>query len=338
MVGHASRLKHQPAPASRQPAPDSSRLHVFSLASFLFFATLCVLTLGVRVPASRRGWLHTKGGLVKPLLWAGLVVLCMLPHNSVFLQYFEAARAGGALFLLLQLVIILDLVLTHNEHYLSLDDAASRAKLVLGALVCNAAAVAGIACMYVYLWKTQRDLAFITVTLLLYVLFTLVSLLPGVHAGIFTSGAVGAYATYLCSTAILSDPEHTGSTPRWLQAVGFAIAMLAIVHSTLSLGSSHSGFDVAPSSEQLADVDEDGEPRSVHPLAYSFFHFVFALGCMYSAMLFTSWSNADAYSQWSVDKGTASMWVKIGCEWAVAVLYLWIMLAPLVFASRDFTP
>lgn len=30
-------------------------------------------------------------------------------------QYFQAARAGGALFLLLQLVIILDFVLTTNE-------------------------------------------------------------------------------------------------------------------------------------------------------------------------------------------------------------------------------
>lgn len=45
-------------------------------------------------------------------------------------------------------------------------------------------------------------------------------------------------------------------------------------------------------------------------------------------MLFTFWSNADAYSAWNVDKGTPSMWVKIGCEWACALLYLWIICAP----------
>jgi len=270
-------------------------------------------------------------------------------------QYFQAARAGGALFLLLQLVIILDFVLTTNEacrartrdgptfRHRSLctpavvkDDAFSRTKLVVGAVVCNGGAIVGIVCMYLFLWHSQRDLAFITVTLILYVMFTAFSLLPGVNAGIFTSGAVGAYCVYLCSTAILSDPEHTGSTPRWLQAVGFAIAMGAIVYSTMSLGSESGSFEVAPSSEQLEEAGEDGEPLSVHPLSYSFFHFVFALGTMYAAMLFTSWSNADAFSQWAVDKGTPSMWVKIGCEWACAALYLWIIFAPMVCTGRDF--
>jgi hypothetical protein len=58
---------------------------------------------------------------------------------------------------------------------------------------------------------------------------------------------------------------------------------------------------------------------------------------MYAAMLFTSWSNADTFALWDVDKGKASLWVKIGCEWAAAALYLWMLVAPLVCRGRDFT-
>ncbi len=101
--------------------------------------------------------------------------------------------------------------------------------------------------------------------------------------------------------------------PRWLQAVGFAIALFALIYSTATAGGEPRSFDVAPVSLASADGSEDGEPAEVHPLSYSFFHFVFALGAMYAAMLFTSWTNADTFSQWSLDKGLASMWVKISC-------------------------
>ena len=57
---------------------------------------------------------------------------------------------------------------------------------------------------------------------------------------------------------------------------------------------------------------------------------------MYAAMLFTSWSPAEQFAQWDVDKGEASMWVKIGCEWAAAALYTWMLIAPLVCRDREF--
>ena len=309
-----------------------------SLGTVLFFSLLCAWTLGLRVPASWRGRVHTHGGPLKLVLCAGLIALCFLLHNSTLERFFQFARAGGAVFLLFQLVVILDAVMSQNEAALLRDDALSRAKLIVGALVTHCGTIAGVACMYVYLWKSQRDLAFITVTLLLYVIFTVVSLLPQVNAGLFTSGAVSAYCTYLCATAIGSDPSHSGGQPKWLQAVGFAIAVGALVYSTASIGDQGEQFDVAPSQEQLANVDEEGEPREVHPLSYSFFHLTFALGACYAVMLFTSWSNSSSYAQWTLDKGVASMWVKIACEWACAVLYLWILLAPVVMQSRDFTP
>ena len=342
----ASQVRQLLVSTTGAPHTDLLPPRLLSLGTCLFFSSLCALTLGVRDPASRRGVLQRRGWVLKLLIWAGLVALCFLPSNAVVENYFQAARAGGAMFLLLQLIIILDAVVTFNEDCLERDDTASRAKLIAGATACNAGAIAGVTCMYVYLWHTDRNLAFITVTACIFALLTLLSFHPRTSGGIFTSGAVTAYCTYLCAVAIMSDPS-SGSmshTPRWLQAVGFAIALFALVYSTATAGgntSSQRTFDVAPGVMGGGVTDpetgEEMEPVEVHPLSYSYFHFVFALGAMYSAMLFTSWTNADTFSAWSLDKGVASMWVKVGCEWAAASLYCWILLAPLICPGRDFT-
>lgn len=303
-----------------------------SLGTCLFFSVLCALTAGVTDPRSWRGVVHRRGWALKLLVWAGLVALCFLPSNAVVETYFQAARAGAAVFLLLQLVIILDAVVTFNEEALERDDAASRAKLITGALAFNCGAIAGVACMYVYLWHTDRNLAFITVTAGIYALLSLLSLHPSTSGGIFTSGAVTAYCTYLCAVAIMSDPgssaQQVTHTPRWLQVLGFAIALFALVHSTATAGggdAAQRSFDVAPigimvGGGGVGDPEEgEGLPQEVHPLSYPYFHCIFALGAMYSAMLFTSWTNADTFSEWSLDKGVASMWVKVGCGACVVV-------------------
>ena len=169
----------------------------------------------------------------------------------------------------------------------------------------------------------SHSLSLRTVTACIFALLTLLSLHPRTSGGIFTSGAVTAYCTYLCAVAIMSDPGSSGAiaqTPRWLQAVGFAIALFALVYSTATAGGNTSAqrtFDVAPGAISGGGTDpetgEQLEPGEVHPLSYAYFHFVFSLGSMYSAMLFTSWTNANTFSAWSLDKGLASMWVKVGC-------------------------
>ena len=104
---------------------------------------MCVATLGVRHPASVRGLLHTRCFALMLPAWAGLVALSFLPSNDAVNSYFEVARAGGAVFLLLQLIIIMDLVYGTNERWLEQDDTPSRAKLIAGAFLFNAGTLAG---------------------------------------------------------------------------------------------------------------------------------------------------------------------------------------------------
>ena len=114
-----------------------------SLGTCLFFSVMCCATLGVRRPASCRGVLHTRCFALMLPAWAGLVALSFLPSNAAVNSYFEVARAGGAIFLLLQLVIIMDLVYGTNEKWLERDDTLSRVKLIAGAFLFNAGTVTG---------------------------------------------------------------------------------------------------------------------------------------------------------------------------------------------------
>ena len=85
---------------------------------------------------------------------------------------------------------------------------------------------------------------------------------------------------------------------------------------------------------------EEEQERERHPLYFSIFNAIMGLGAMYAAMMFNNWSYTSQLQKLSLDKGLGSMWVKLSCEWAAAVLYLWMLLAPVLgrrcCPGRDF--
>lgn len=78
------------------------------------------------------------------------------------------------------------------------------------------------------------------------------------------------------------------------------------------------------------------EPRPV-TYVYSFFHLIFALASMYSAMLLTGWGGANLAEKDIIDVGWASVWVRITTQWITAALYIWSLVAPQFFPDRDFS-
>lgn len=85
-------------------------------------------------------------------------------------------------------------------------------------------------------------------------------------------------------------------------------------------------------------ADEDTKKDAPRPVSYSysFFHLIFSLASMYSAMLLTGWSTSVGESGKLVDVGWASVWVRIVTEWATAALYIWSLVAPVLFPDREF--
>lgn len=86
------------------------------------------------------------------------------------------------------------------------------------------------------------------------------------------------------------------------------------------------------------DGNEEEKNEKAKPVtySYSFFHLIFSLASMYSAMLLTGWSTSVGESGKLVDVGWPSVWVRIVTCWATAILFLWSLVAPIMFPEREF--
>lgn len=197
--------------------------------------------------------------------------------------------------------------------------------------------VVGVILMYI--WYTPEpscllNIFFITWTIVLLQLMTSVSLHPKVNAGILTPGFMGLYAVFLCWSAIRSEPpdekciRKAGTTAKgdWLTIISFVVAVLAIVIATFSTGIDSKCFQFR---KDETEKDDDV------PYGYAFFHFVFATGAMYFAMLLIGWNSHHSMKKWTIDVGWTSTWVRIVNEWLAAVVYIWMLLAPLIWKSRQ---
>lgn len=89
-----------------------------SFAVAVFFAFLGLLAAAVPVT-------HLGGWLVKLLLWAALVGVSFLPASDAMLQYAAVARGFSVLFLLVQVLIIIDLAYNAHEWLVARVDRAN---------------------------------------------------------------------------------------------------------------------------------------------------------------------------------------------------------------------
>ncbi|GJN05612.1 hypothetical protein PR202_ga23259 [Eleusine coracana subsp. coracana] len=205
----------------------------------------------------------------------------------------------------------------------------------IGAYVCS---ILGIVLMYVWYAPSltcKINILFITVTLVLVMLMTLVSMSTKFKAGFLAPGLMGVYVVFLCWSAIRSEPHteicnrkaEVATSADWLNIASFVIAVIVIVAATFSTGidSKCLEFKKAESEEEDDDV----------PYGFGFFHFVFAMGAMYFAMIFVGWNEHQTMEKWTIDVGWASTWVRVANEWLAAIVYIWMMIAPVIWRSRQ---
>lgn len=86
---------------------------------------------------------------------------------------------------------------------------------------------------------------------------------------------------------------------------------------------------------ESGDVESGGAEARPVSYSYFFFHVIFALASMYSAMLLSGWTS-DSENSDLIDVGWTSVWVRICTEWITAGLYIWSLVAPIIFPDREF--
>ncbi|KAA3485472.1 putative serine incorporator [Gossypium australe] len=197
---------------------------------------------------------------------------------------------------------------------------------------------------------------FIVMTMVLAFSFGIIALHPAVNGSLLPASVISVYCAYVCYTGLSSEPRdyvcnglHNKASAVSLSTLilGMLTTVLSVIYSALRAGSSTT-FLSPPSSPKAGtkkpllegdDVEEGKETKEkeARPVSYSysFFHLIFALASMYSAMLLSGWTSSSDSSD-LVDVGWTSVWVRICTEWVTAALYVWTLVAPLIIPDREF--
>jgi len=94
---------------------------------------------------------------------------------------------------------------------------------------------------------------------------------------------------------------------------------------------------------ELTESDDEEDPEAPVPYNYTFFHFTFLLATMYLGMVLTNWQTVSIVTGQGVsdstiliDQGMSAVWVKMISSWVTLLLFIWTMIAPVLFPNRKF--
>ncbi|ERN07099.1 probable serine incorporator [Amborella trichopoda] len=332
-----------------------------SLGNFLFFTLLAVIMIGVKNQKDPRDSLHHGGWMVKIVTWCIVVILMFFLSNGIVEFYEAISKFGSGLFLLVQVVLLLDFVHAWNENWVEKDEQFWYIALFVVSLVCYIGTFSFGGLLFHWFTPSGHDCGlntfFLVTTLILVFVFAAIALHPKVNGSLLPASVISVYCTYLCYSALSSEPRdyecnglhhHSKAVSTGTLTLGLLTTVLSVVYSAVRAGSSttllsppsspRAGSEKPLLSFDKLEKQEDKKKHEAKPVSYSysFFHLIFSLASMYSAMLLTGWSSSVGESGQLVDVGWPSVWVRIITQWATAGLFVWSLIAPHLFPEREF--
>ncbi|KAJ6961591.1 serine incorporator [Populus alba x Populus x berolinensis] len=331
-----------------------------SLGNFLFFTILAIMMVGVKNQKDPRDSLHHGGWMGKVVCWCLLVIFMFFLPNEIVSFYESISKFGSGLFLLVQVVLLLDFVHGWNDKWVGYDEQFWYAALFAVSFVCYVGTFAVSGLLFHWFTASGQDCGlntfFIVMTLIFAFVFAIIALHPAVNGSVLPASVISLYCMYLCYSGLSSEPReyecnglhrHSKAVSTSTLTIGLLTTVLSVVYSAVRAGSSTTLL--SPPSSPRAGADkpllpldskpsEQEEKEKAKPVTYSytFFHIIFSLASMYSAMLLTGWSTSVGESGKLVDVGWPSVWVRILTGWATAGLYIWSLVAPILFPDREF--
>lgn len=327
-----------------------------SFGNFLFFTILATMMVGVKTQKDPRDGLHHGGWMMKVICWCLLVIFMFFLPNEMISFYETISKFGSGMFLLVQVVLLLDFVHRWNDTWVGYDEQFWYVALFVVSLVCYVATFVFSGVLFHFFTPSGQDcgtnIFFISMTLMLAFVFAIVALHPAVNGSVLPASVISFYCMYLCYSALASEPRdyecnglhnHSKAVSTGSLTLGLVTTVLSVVYSAVRAGSSAAVLS-PPSSPRAGkpllplDAKDEESNEKAKPVTYSyaFFHLIFSLASMYSAMLLTGWSTSVGESGKLVDVGWPSVWVRIVTCWATALLYLWSLVAPIMFPEREF--
>ena len=102
------------------------------------------------------------------------------------------------------------------------------------------------------------------------------------------------------------------------------------------------GVDTTNAAESGGGDEERGGQtvwdNEVEGVAYSYamFHFMMLLATLFVMMSITNWYQPDKHTS-LLSANYASFWIKAVNSWVCVAIYVWTLVAPLVFPDRNFS-
>eukprot|EP00164_Ancoracysta_twista_P003656 GFYU01004895.1.p1 GENE.GFYU01004895.1~~GFYU01004895.1.p1 ORF type:complete len:413 (-),score=88.86 GFYU01004895.1:92-1330(-) len=305
----------------------------FALTLFFTFMFMVTLDHDPDSPGFRLNF-HSGWWFTKAIIYGLLIMISFFMPNDVFLGYANASLYLSALFILFQVILLLDFAYAWNESWVKKGRDEGH-KWMVGIMIASVI-------MYIlslvfwiisYAWYTDGEgcgmnVAFITVTIIFAIILTLLSIKME-HGALLPTAVVVLYCSFLCWSAINGQPITDDLSCRTVASNEDAQLGFGLTFAFISLG--WAAFNVSANADRLALSESQDLSQKLWVQ-----HVINGFACMYMAMLMIGWQIDGTEQELRIGEGITSMWVKIITEWVTISLYLWSLIAPLICKNREF--
>lgn len=233
-----------------------------TFALVLFHLVHALILVGVRNSKDFRSAVQDRFWGLKFLLVAILTILCFLIPNSFFHVWVWFSLVGAAIFLLIQLLLLIDFAHSWSESWVTKMEESEDPRGWWGLLVGSTFFMYSLAfSMIVLLYKYFSDNGecwinsfFTTIIFLSAIIFTVVSVHPRIveanpRSGLLQSAVITLYSVYVVWSAIMSEPsEDSFNCNPWKSSnaqqtssliMGGVFSIVSVCYSTMRAATKH---------------------------------------------------------------------------------------------------
>ncbi|TFJ86617.1 hypothetical protein NSK_002271 [Nannochloropsis salina CCMP1776] len=240
--------------------------------SFVDFFFFLALALGSKFVVG----VHTHAWGLKYLVFLGFLIGMFFVDNKVFAGYVHLARVASLVYLVAQVVTLINFSYNMHTTLMGKVDAAESSGETNGAkfykviylclsLFCLAGGLTGIGLLYAFYAHCRLSQFWITLTLLVSLACLFSSLLDRIGMGLLTPSVLFLYFDYQCWSAILSNPDPacnktaslaSSKAKSWNTAVALVFLAVSLTYTGWSTYRSIVGTELQP--EQVAAAAAGG--------------------------------------------------------------------------------
>jgi hypothetical protein len=323
----------------------SASLVIFYLINcFLASRLFCV---GDKV----RLYIQHKWFIIKVFIWPIILIPMFFIPNDVFIVYAWIALFMSLLFIIIQVVLLIDFSYSWEESWKKEDEDDPYTIWDYLILVCAFLmlifSIGFVVAQFIVFGSgasCHLNRVIISVSVVLGIIAVIGSIIA--RRGILPPSVIVFFASFMGWSALSSDSTQvcnrlitaTGQT-LWSQIFSIVFSVLfaafSLVRVAITTGSSFKNLFSGRKDEE--EPDEEQQLRiECSELFYT--HIVYMFASFYLAMMLTSWDiNNGSSSKFVVENGVAAYWVKVASQWFTYIVFFWSLISPKILGRcRDF--